>query len=193
MMISGFILAGGKSSRLGTDKALLTLNDQTLLQRIISIVDPFCLKVYVSGQKHEYTSASVELVPDMVSDCGPIAGLLSSLSTSTTDWNLIVSVDVPLINEDLIAHLIANANDCDCVIPIHNDRIEPLIAMYHRSALPIIQELISSKQYKLQHLVSKLNTNYLNCNELIGRYPKLFHNVNRMEDFHSISIKDLNH
>jgi molybdenum cofactor guanylyltransferase len=184
--ISGIVLAGGKSSRMGTDKALLIFDNQTLLQRMVNLMDAFCQKIYVSGQNSDYLIGEVELIPDKISDCGPIAGLFSSLSASKTDWNLVISVDVPIVNQELLTHIISNADSCDCVVPKHDDRIEPSIAMYHRSCLPMIQEMINTGDFKLQNLVSKLNTKYLNCDELLLKYPRMFLNVNRMEDFRAL-------
>jgi molybdopterin-guanine dinucleotide biosynthesis protein A len=184
--ISGFILAGGKSSRMGTDKALLMIQNETLLQRMISLIHPFCRKVFVSGQNLDYSVFQVEQIPDIISGCGPIAGLYSSLSCSSTEWNLFVSVDVPFVNEELLRLLIMNASDCDCVIPKHDSGVEPLVAIYNRSCLPVMEEMIKTGNLKLQNLISILDTKYLNCNDLIQKNPRLFHNLNRMEDFLSI-------
>jgi molybdenum cofactor guanylyltransferase len=184
--ISGFVLAGGKSSRMGTDKALLMIQNETLLQRMISLIDPFCQKVFVSGQDPEYSVYQVEMIPDKNSGCGPIEGLYSSLRFSSTEWNLFISVDVPFISEELIRLLIMNASACDCVIPQHESGVEPLVAMYNRSCLPVIEEMIKTGNFKLQNLISVLHTKFLNCNDLILENPRLFHNLNRMEDFLSI-------
>ena len=184
--ISGFVLAGGKSSRMGIDKALLMIQNEPMIQRMISLINPFCHEVFISGQNPEYSVFKVETIPDTYPGCGPIAGIYSSLNLSETEWNLFVSVDVPFVNEDLIRLLIANAFSCDSVIPQHDYGVEPLVAMYNRSCLPVIEEMIISDNFKLQNLISALDTKYLNCNDLIKKTPGLFLNINRMEDFLSI-------
>ena len=186
MKISGFILAGGKSKRMGTDKALLIFQDEPLLKRMIGLIKPFCLKVCVSGQNPEYSVFNVDLIPDAIENCGPIAGLYSSLKYTSTEWNLIVSVDVPFVNEELISLLLINAYGCECVIPRHESGIEPLIAIYNKNSLPVIEEMINAGSYKLTDLISRLDTKFLDCSDLLQKYPRLFLNLNRMEDLQSL-------
>jgi molybdopterin-guanine dinucleotide biosynthesis protein A len=153
---------------------------------MISLIEPFCNKVFISGQNSDYSSLGIEMVPDLYSDCGPIAGIYSALKYSVSDWNLLVSVDVPFVNEELFLFLISNIGEYDCIIPKHTSGVEPLIGLYHRRAVPIIEEMITTEDYRLTNLLSKLNTRYLDCNDLIKKYPRLFMNINRMEDYQSI-------
>lgn len=184
--ISGFILAGGKSSRMGTDKALLVFQEEPLLKHMIKLIEPFCDNIAISGQNSDYSFFFVEMIPDLYSDCGPIAGIYSSLYHSVTNWNLLVSVDVPFVNEELFLFLISNIGEYDCIIPKHTSGVEPLIGLYHRRTLPAINEMITSGDFKLTSLLSKLNTRYLDCNYLIKKHPRLFMNINRLEDYQSI-------
>lgn len=184
--ISGIILAGGKSRRMGTDKALLVFQGKPLLEHMIGLIEPFCNKVFISGQNSDYSSFGVEMVPDLYTGCGPIAGIFSALKYSVSDWNLLVSVDVPFVNEELFLFLISNIGEYDCIIPKHTSGVEPLIGLYHRRAVSIIEEMITTGDYRLTNLLSKLNTRYLDCNDLIKKYPRLFMNINRMEDYQSI-------
>lgn len=184
--ISGFILAGGKSHRMGTDKALLVLQGKPLLEHMIGLIEPLCEKVFISGQNSDYISFGVGLIPDIYSDCGPIAGIFSALKYSVSDWNLVVSVDVPCVNDELFFFLISNIGEYDCIIPKHTSGVEPLIGLYHRRALPIIEKMIATGDYRLTNLLPKLNTRYLDCDDLIKTYPRLFMNINRMEDYQSI-------
>jgi molybdopterin-guanine dinucleotide biosynthesis protein A len=184
--ISGFILAGGKSRRMGTDKALLVFQGIPLLEHMIGLIDPFCDKVFISAQNLDYTSFGFEMIPDIYSDCGPIAGIFSALKYSISDWNLLVSVDVPFVKEELFLSLISNIGETDCIIPMHDSGVEPLIGLYHRRTVPIIEEMITTGDFRLTNLLSKLNTRYVDCNELIKKHPRLFMNINRIEDYQSI-------
>ena len=184
--ISGFILAGGKSRRMGTDKALLRFQEEPLLVHMIKLIEPFCDNLAISGQNSDYSTFGIEMVPDLFSDCGPIAGIFSALKYSSSDWNLLVSVDVPFVNEELFHLLISNIGEYDCIIPKHTSGVEPLIGLYHRQAVPIIKEIIMSGDYRVTNLLSKTNTRYVDCNHLIKKYPRLFMNINRMEDYQSI-------
>jgi len=184
--IKGFILAGGKSRRMGTDKALLSFQGKTLLKHMICLIEPLCDKVLISGQNSDYTGFDVEMIPDLYSNCGPIAGIFSALKYSVYDWNLMVSVDAPFVNEELFHLLISNIGEYDCIIPQHTAGVEPLIALYSRRTLPVIEEMIKSGDYRLTNLLTKINTRYVDCSDLIKKYPRLFVNINRMEDYQSI-------
>ncbi|OFX63196.1 MAG: hypothetical protein A2066_06870 [Bacteroidetes bacterium GWB2_41_8] len=184
--ISGYILAGGKSSRMGTNKALLLVNNEPLLIRAKNLLEPFCEKIAISGQDSDYENLSIAMVPDLYAGCGPVSGILSSLKHSNTDWNLFISVDTPFVNEELLHSLISQIGQFDCIIPEHEGGIEPLIGLYNRTILPLLEETINQGDYKLQRILSKLNTCYVDCNLLIEKYPRLFFNVNHPADFNSI-------
>lgn len=184
--ISGFILAGGLSTRMGTDKAFLKIAGEPSLGRMINIIRPFCHNVAVSGMKEDYQVFNTEMIADLVTGIGPISGIYSSLKFSNSDWNLLISVDVPFLNEELLELLISNKDGFDCVIPKHDSGLEPLVGLYHKNILPVVDEMIKNSDYKLMNLISKLNACYLDCNFLIKKYPRLFMNLNRPEDFNSI-------
>lgn len=184
--LTGFILAGGKSSRMGTDKALLSYHGKPLLNNAIELILPFCDTVLVSGNKKEYSVSGIEPVPDIYEDCGPISGIFSVLNHSTTEWNIVLSVDMPFITRKLIEQLIANKNG-DCVVPKHSLGVEPLIGLYNKSAIETIRQMIESGDFRMTKLLSALNTNYLDCNFLLKEQPNLFLNVNRTDDYQLIS------
>jgi molybdopterin-guanine dinucleotide biosynthesis protein A len=122
------------------------------------------------------------LVADEIPDCGPISGILSCLKKSETDWNFIISVDTPFVTSDFITFLVAQAENFDAVIPDNAGYKEPLVALYNKKCLPIIEEQIARQQYKIHYLISLLNSRYINVNKWEGYLPKLFKNLNRPED-----------
>lgn len=187
-LLTGFVLSGGKSRRMGENKALINYNGVSLLENALRNIENSCKSVFISGFNQEYLSFGVPIITDIYLDCGPISGIYSSLLKSETEWNLIVSVDVPYINNDLIDLLTANVGDFDCIIPIHNKGIEPLVAIYNKRIIEKLKSEINLKNFKLHRIISELKTNYIDCTELIAKYPKLFVNLNSQEDI-SNSIK----
>lgn len=185
-LISGFILAGGKSSRMGTDKALLLVQDEPMLQRMVRLLVPFCKTIAISGNKPEYNDFNIEQVADLYSGCGPISGIISTLKHSSTEWNLLVSVDVPFINEAFLLNLIAHIGNYDCIIAEHEGRVEPLMGLYNRQMIPVVEQMISQRDYKLMRLLDQFNVRYVNCDNLIKQFPRLFVNINLPEDYNSI-------
>lgn len=184
--LSGFVLAGGKSSRMGTDKALLLFEDETLLRRAIRLMRPFCSLISVSGNNPEYMMYNLPIVPDVYPECGPLGGIHSCLEHSSADWNLIVGVDLPFLNEELITFLLENTAGFDCVIPRSLTGIEPLAGLYNRRILPEVTTQIQLGDLKLIHLLEKLNVNFLDCSRLIEKFPRLFTNLNHPEDYNRL-------
>lgn len=184
--LSGYILAGGKSSRMGTDKALLSVQEEPMLKRMIRLLEPFCQSIAISGNNPGYSDFNIEMVADIYTGCGPISGIISSLKHSSTEWNLLVSVDVPFMNETFIAHLISHIGNYDCIIPRHDGGIEPLMGLYNKKIMPVVEEMINQGDYKLMRLLSKLNVQYVNCNDMIKQFPRLFVNINFPGDYNSI-------
>jgi len=169
---------------MGSDKALMKIDGITLLERSLKLIEPFCKDVAISGKKPEYENFSVIQIPDEYADCGPISGVFSSLKSTKSNWNLLISVDVPYVDSLFIGFLISKITTSDCVIPKHSSGIEPLIGIYHRKILSVLEKQILSGDYKLTNLISKLNVNFVDCHEHLIRNPNLFMNINKPGDFH---------
>ena len=86
MQITGIILAGGQSTRMGTDKVLLEINEKTLLERAIELVQPLSETVLISSNNPIHKKYGFEIIPDEIKDCGPIGGIYTCLKKSETEW-----------------------------------------------------------------------------------------------------------
>lgn len=181
--ISGFILSGGKSRRMGTDKSLLKIDGITMLEKAILLVEPFCTSVAISGLKNVSQYEKYPVISDLVPDCGPISGIYSCLKQSKTEWNFFIGVDVPFLDSTLLDFLIRQIDSADCVVPKHSAGVEPLVGLYRRRILPLVGEMIEAGTYKMTQLLSRIDTRFVDCNQQIERNPKLFYNVNTPEDF----------
>ena len=106
--ISGIILAGGKSSRMGTDKAMLIFNEKPFIQHIIDAMKPLVNNIIIVSDNEERTFLGINRTNDIIKDAGALAGLYSGVHYSKTDCNLIVSCDVPLITTEVLQLLINN-------------------------------------------------------------------------------------
>lgn len=182
MQITGIILAGGKSSRMGTDKVLLKVNEKTLLEQAIELVEPICNSILISSDNSEHEKFGYKIVPDEIKNCGPIGGIYSSLKKSETDWSFIISVDSPFVEKGFIHHLISEIDNSEAIIPIHKKGKEPLIGIYHKNCLLKIEKMMDLQHYKMHNLLRALKTKFVDSNAWVENYPKLFHNINRPED-----------
>ena len=183
MQITSIILAGGKSKRMGTDKSLLPFNGETLLKHSLKLCKPFSHSVIISSDNPNHKIPGSQIIPDKIKDCGPMGGIYSCLEKSKTDWNFVLSVDAIFIERAFISYLISETDDFDSVIPVHKNGVEPLIGMYNKKSLHVFRNRIKSGKYKMQELLELLNVNYIDAQEWVERYPQIFHNLNRPEDF----------
>ena len=183
MQITGIILSGGQSTRMGTDKALLQIKGKTLLERAVEICNPVCNAILISSNNPEHGKYGYPVIADEIQDCGPLCGIYSCLKHSETDWNLVVSVDSAFVTQDFVEFLISEIGDFDAIIPVHKNGKEPLIALYHKNCIQAINERIKLNDYKMHNLLNILNTKFTNVDSWIKKNPGIFKNLNRPEDF----------
>ena len=183
MQVTGIILSGGQSKRMGTDKALIHINEKTLLENAIEICNNFCSKILISSNHEKHERLGYKIIPDEIKNCGPLGGIYSCLKHSKTDWNFVISVDAAFVEPEFIAFIISQVGDFDAVIPFHKNGKEPLIALYHKNSLTVIKKMLDLGNFKMQNLLHLVNTKYVDSQGYVERFPKLFHNLNRPEDF----------
>lgn len=171
---------------MGTDKALLEIEGKTLLYRAVDFCKPFCEEILISSNIHEHEIEGCKRIPDEIKDCGPMGGIYSCLKQSNNDWNFVLSVDAIFVEHEFVNFLFSQANDCEAVVPIHKKGKEPLIALYHKKVLKQFDLQLEKQEYKMHFLLEKVNTCFIDSNQWIEKYPKLFYNLNSPEDFVSV-------
>src|SRR5690349_10705358 len=114
--IAGFVLAGGKSTRMGRDKAVLQLEGRTLLELALSTLRQVCNEVMVLGPGELYADSGAEVVEDIFSGCGPLSGIHAALSRTRTEFNLIIAVDTPFLSADYLRFMAQRALDSGAVV-----------------------------------------------------------------------------
>ena len=146
MTVSGFVLAGGESSRMGRDKALLPYHGTSLVE-------------HIAGAVREAAGNVTIIVNDKIPGCGPLGGLFTALSNSDTDWNLVVACDMPGISPEPLRILLnrAEISPRDCVAASDGAELQPLCAVYHRRCLPIVARAIRDKRLKMLDLLAELS------------------------------------
>ncbi|HEV8039389.1 MAG TPA: molybdenum cofactor guanylyltransferase [Bryobacteraceae bacterium] len=157
---SGFVLAGGGSSRMGRDKAMLPYRGTTLVEHLARIVQEAAGAVALIAEPSRYRSLGYPVYPDKFPGCGPLGGVYTALSVSSTDWNLIVACDMPGISAEVLRALLGSASESGkkCVVAIGPaGEPEPLCAVYHRSCLPVLERAMEEKRFKMKDLVAELD------------------------------------
>ena len=149
--VTGLVLAGGASSRMGRNKARLALDGEMLVSRVVRVLAGITPDVrIVSNDAASYDFLGLPIIPDVTPGYGPLMGLYSGLLAASGELAVLVAVDMPFLSVSLIRHLLALAAEYDVVIPRAQDRLHPLCAVYRRSTcLPAIEQAIERQQRRL--------------------------------------------
>ena len=159
MLRSGFVLAGGASSRMGRDKALLAYRERTLVEYVACEVLEAVGSVAVIGDPDRYGELGFAVYRDKVPRCGPLGGIYTALSVSATDWNVVVACDMPGISAGALRVLVereAEPGRNSVMAAGPSGKPEPLCAVYHRNCLPVLARAIRDKRFKMRDLVAEL-------------------------------------
>ena len=156
--ITGIILAGGKSSRMGTDKALFVLNGSTFLDHIIRALEPLVDDILIVSNDERHSKYHFKRVRDTIADAGPISGLHAGLTNSATENNLVLSCDIPLIETSMLEVLLQNnEDDIDVIQLAEANRVHPLIALYKKRSAKHLGKALFDGERKLSIALNGLN------------------------------------
>ena len=181
MKRAGFVLAGGKSSRMGRDKALLPCGDHTLVQHIAARVESAAGSVTLVGQPEKYRALGYAAVPDLYPDGGPACGIQAALAASPAEWNLVVACDMPALTAGFLRTLLeaAESSGGDALIPLSPPGWpEPLCAVYRRTSLAVLTQAIRRNVRKVTEALAGLRVVY---RPVAGGF--WFQNLNTPEDW----------
>jgi molybdopterin-guanine dinucleotide biosynthesis protein A len=182
---TGFVLAGGKSSRMGVDKAFLDFGGQTLLHRALSVMGAVCDRVTIVGEPANFAQYG-SVVADIFPGCGPLAGIHAALVSSPAELNLLLAVDMPFVASELLAFLFAAAenNDAFITVPRSGKGLQPLCAVYRRGFAPVAEQALRAGKYKIDAAFSGMSLRVIEEAELAaaGFSGQSFFNVNTPGD-----------
>ena len=188
--LSAFVLAGGKSSRMGTSKALLELNGQTLLQRTLNLAKTLTSDVRIVGQ-HELFGQLAPVVEDVYKNRGPLGGIHAALTVTSSDLNLILAVDLPFLQQKFLQYLVseAQASGAMVTVPQAAGGYQPLCAIYRRDFGRLAEAALAIGKNKIDALFSGNSIRVINEDELqrIGFPLRIFDNLNSREDWERAS------
>jgi molybdopterin-guanine dinucleotide biosynthesis protein A len=158
---AGFVLTGGRSSRMGRDKALLPIEGTLLVERTAERVRAAAGSATLVGVPARYAHLGLPVLPDLTEGSGPggpIFGLHTALKTTGADWNLVVACDMPGLTAAFLSELLAAARQlgCACLVPRTDSGLHPLCAVYHRRVSDAVEFVIKHKILKMHELLKSL-------------------------------------
>lgn len=184
---SGIVLAGGRSSRLGKDKALLYLPDgRPLVAHVVARLAPLVAEVVVVATDGERLGPlPARVVPDVFPDGGALGGIYAGLAAAREEHSLVVACDMPLLRHRLLRHLLAQPRDFDVLLPrLAGGQVEPLHAVYSRACLEPILRQLAAGRHRIISFLGDVRVRYIEEAELRRLDPELrsFFNVNTPAD-----------
>ena len=191
--ISGVILAGGKSSRYGKNKAFAQIHGIPLIERVSGVLETlFRDLIIISNNPEDYRHLGLPVFEDIKRGLGPLGGIMTALRTMTTPYGFVVACDMPFLKEKLIRHMISIMDAYDIVAPKMGWRIEALHALYSRKCLPHVESLIESGQYQVARLFPMVSVRYVEEEEARIYDPKMesLVNINRPENIDKFNSAD---
>ena len=185
---TGIILAGGKSSRMGQNKALMLLNGKRIIEYVYEIFQSFCDEIIIStNTPEEYNFLKSKKQSDFYKNIGPIAGLHAGLRASSNEINFITSCDTPFVSRELFLFLHENRENYDIITPAHYGITEPIIGMFRKKTFLNFEKAIENKLYSPPKVEKVSNQLIIEISAQSKIYSdKLFTNINTLKDFNSI-------
>ena len=191
-VVTTIILAGGKSSRFGRNKALEMVDDKNLIQRVIERVMPISCQIIVAGsvwQPGFPSASSIQYKLDLYPDKGPLGGIYTGLLASESFHNLVVACDMPFLNVNLLRYMLRICPGFAAVVPF-TDRIQPLHAAYTQDCLDNMQAALKNHRLGIARFLDTVTVKYIMKEECQRLDPNLlsFFNINTEADLARANI-----
>jgi molybdenum cofactor guanylyltransferase len=184
--VCGIILAGGQSRRMGGEnKALVTVGGLRVVERVVAALSPvFRDLLIVTNSPDEYSFLHLPMVADLLPGNGSLGGLYTGLQSISCRYGFVVACDMPFLNTAVIRVMLQRIGSHDVVVPRIRGHLEPLHAVYARSCLPFIRDLISRGDLKIFDFYNRIDALILDESEFTPLDPEIqfILNVNRPED-----------
>lgn len=183
--ITGIILAGGKSIRMGQDKAFIEINGVPIILRVFAVLDRlFRETIIVANQKETYAELNIPVYSDLVPGQGALGGLYTGLLHSTFPYSFCVACDMPFLDRALIEYLLTRIDQYDAVVPRTSDGLQPLHAIYSKQCLEPIRHLLDLEKTKIMDFYPLIRLQIVDEKDFLTLDPerKSFTNVNTPDE-----------
>jgi molybdenum cofactor guanylyltransferase len=190
--LTAFVLAGGKSSRMGSDKAFLEFEGRTLLARAVELAESVAPHVYIIGSRGKFEEFG-PVIEDIFRDCGPLAGIHAALRTSQSDLNLMLAVDMPFVPSRFLQYLLGESRkmrDAIVIVPRAERRRQTLCAIYRRDFADAAETALRGRRNRIDILFDAVPVRVIEEDELqhAGFSAAIFRNLNTPADLQTAKL-----
>lgn len=184
--ITGIILAGGKSSRMGRDKGTALLNGIPMIEHVLRTLRQVTDSIIIIGPKHTYNYTGCDVFEDIYPEKGPLGGIYTALTHTRTECNLILSCDIPFADAETLTNLCNYNSDYSIVVPQYLGQLEPLCAVYTKSLLPAVENALKNDELGMRRFISCMphDTVTIDTGEI-----NPFRNINTAEELNQLNKK----
>lgn len=196
MELSGIVLAGGESRRMGVNKAMLEIEGVPVIAHVSSQLSGVAKRVMISCSERdseEYRFLGLPIITDLFPELGPLGGVHAGLTNSRTEWNAVVACDLPFASGELLRYMLTLLEGAErgtqAILPVSAEgKVQPLLALYHKSVLPSLEQALIEQRSKVMDWLKELNVIYVpeaqfpkNVRE--NGLPNVLLNMNTPEDY----------
>ena len=189
MNLSTGILAGGKSTRMGQNKALMTINEKRFIDRIADELGSFSEVLISAAQKGDYEDTGLTVVYDEHKEIGPMEGIYQILRAAKEDYVFICAADMPFVTKELVSYMVEFiSSDYDCYVMMDEQHIHPLCAIYSKKILDVIEKQIAQgSSYRLMNILNQVRTKYIKL-EFTCFDKKVVKNINTRQEYQKLIL-----
>lgn len=179
---TAFILAGGKSSRMGTDKGLMLFHGKEMIVAVIDFLKLHFKDIRIVTGNPTYLKFNLPLISDIFESQGPLSGIYSGLNQSNSNWNFFVACDMPFITSEVVDLLSPGTFEGNALVPYHNNFPEPLCAFYHKSCSEVFKSQLTDGKNKIQDSFALLEIKKIDVTSLVNSEHNPFRNLNTPDE-----------
>lgn len=183
--VTGVLLAGGKSRRMGFDKARIDVAGKTLFSRALELLRHYFAIVLIAGDRPDLVLPGVPALPDIYPGSA-LGGLYTGLKAATTGWIFVAPCDMPYPDGRIVELLLERRNGCDAVVPRTPNGYEPVFALYHKRCLPQMEAMLQQDQYQIYDFYQRINVHFLDWQEMPDDWERSLLNLNTREQLERI-------
>ncbi|WP_225911612.1 molybdenum cofactor guanylyltransferase [Desulfuromonas versatilis] len=183
--VTGVILAGGKSSRMGRDKATLEVEGVALFERVLGVFQRIFSDILIAGERPDLARPGVCCHPDIYPGSA-LGGLYTGLFEADSDWIFVAPCDLPFPDPNLIKALLRLRDGYDVVLPRTGQGLDPLFACYRKSCLEPMRRLLDNRRYRIFDFYDQVRVRYVDEHELPEGWRQALLNVNTPEEFQDL-------
>lgn len=180
--INAIILAGGQSRRMGRDKGLVSLNGKPMIQHVIDKAQSITHQVMIIANQPGYQNFGDTVYPDLIPDKGPLGGIYTGLHYSQTEYNLVLSCDIPLVPVSFLKSLVNYRGKNQAYIPVHEKQQQPLCAVYKKEIWVQMKSSIEAGELSVRKFLEKIDTTFIEISNFEIEHENWFANLNTPKD-----------